>query len=189
LKKSKLPPRDRMVLFIAFFICAVVLGALMLKKYEMRHRQPPLPAQPQQQGLRLVALFFASPDGAGLVREGREIDSCAYPAECVEEVVVELINGPLGNLAPTLPPSTSIRSVRINGDVAQIDLGEEVVKALPGGSNSEMAAVYSIVNTIAVNFPRIRQVKLMINGRDVETLRGELDLRAPLAPDFTLERK
>jgi len=189
LKKSKLPRRDRTVLFIAFFICAVVFGALMLKKYETRHHQPPLPAQPHQQGIRLVTLFFASPDGAGLVREGREIDSCGEPAECVHAVVGELINGPLGNLAPTLPISTPIRTVRIVGDVAFLDLGDELVKALPGGSNSEMTAVYSIVNTIAVNFPRIKLVKLMFNGKDVETVEGHLDLREPLAPNFTLEKK
>jgi hypothetical protein len=186
--KSKLPRRDLAGLLIAFFICAIFLGALMLKKYETRHRQPPHPAQPHQQGIHLVVLFFASPDGAGLVREGREIDSCEVPAECVEAVVGELINGPLGNLAPTLPTTTSIRSVRINGDVALIDLGDEVAKTLPGGSYSEMTAVYSIVNTIALNFPRIKLVKLMLNGKDVETLRGHLDLSAPLAPDLTLEK-
>jgi hypothetical protein len=189
LKKSKLPRRDLTALFIAFFIFAVVVGALLLKKYETRHRQPPLPAQPHQQGIRIVTLFFASTDGAGLVREGREIDSCGDPAECVEAVVAELINGPLGNLAPTLPAATSIRSIRINGDVALLDLGDEVARGLPGGSNSEMAAVYSIVNTIAVNFPRIKLVKLTLNGRDVETLNGHIDLRKPLAPDFALERK
>jgi len=189
LKKSKLPRRDLTVLFIAFFICAVVFGALMLKKYETRHRQPALPAQPHQQGIHLVTLFFASTDGAGLVREGREIDSCGEPAECVEAVIGELINGPLGNLSPTLPTSTSIRTVRIERDVAYVDLGAELVKALPGGSNSEMTAVYSIVNTIAVNFPRIKLVKLMHNGKDLETLEGHLDLHEPLAPDFTLEKR
>ena len=189
MKKSKLPRRDLTVLFIAFFICAIVLGALMLKKYETRHRQPPHPAQPPQQGIHLVTLFFASTDGAGLVREGREIDSCVDPAECVAAVVGELINGPIGNLAPTLPTTTSIHSVRINGEVAFLDLGDEVAKVLPGGSYSELTAVYSIVNTVAVNFPRIKLVKLMLNGKDVETLRGHLDLRAPLAPDFTLEKK
>jgi hypothetical protein len=189
LKKSKLPRRDLKVLFIGFFIFAVVLGALLLKKYETSHRQPPLPAQPHQQGVHLVTLFFASPDGAGLVREGREIDSCEDPAECVEAVVGELINGPLGNLSPTLPAATSIHSVRINGDVALLDLGDEVARGLPGGSNSEMTAVYSIVNTVAVNFPRIKLVKLTLNGMDVETLGGHLDLRRPLAPDFALERK
>jgi spore germination protein GerM len=77
----------------------------------------------------------------------------------------------------------------VNGDIALIDLGEELVKGLPSGSNGEMMAVYSIVNSITANFPRIKKVKLLLNGKGVETLKGHIDLREPLVPDFTLEKK
>lgn len=189
MKKNRRPLRDRSVLIIAFIICAMVLGALLLKKYETRHQKPAAPPQVQKQGTLLVTLFFAYPDGDGLVREGREIDACEDLAQCIEAVVDELINGPLGNLSPTLPPATTIHSVRIEGDKAFIDMGDEIVNGLPGGSNSEMLAVYSIIDTIAVNFPRIKLVKLTINGKSVETLKGHLDLREPLLPDYTLEKK
>ncbi len=189
MRKSNRPRRDPTVLIVAFIVCALVLGALMLKKYGERHRQPVPPPHSQPQGKFLVALFFASPDGAGLVREGREIDPCSDPADCVETVVGELINGPLGDLEPTLPAATSIQDVQVNGDIALIDLGEELVKGLPSGSNAEMMAVYSIVNSITANFPRIKKVRLLFNGKGVETLKGHLDLREPLVPDFTLEKK
>ena len=127
-RKNNRPRRELAVLFIAFIVCAAVLGALMLKKYEERHRQPVAVPHPQQEGTFLVTLFFASPDGTGLVREGREIDPCGDPAGCVEAVVGELVNGPLGDLAPTLPAATSINTVQVNGDLAQIDLGEEIIK-------------------------------------------------------------
>jgi hypothetical protein len=32
-------------------------------------------------------------------------------------------------------------------------------------------------------------VKLLLNGKGVETLKGHIDLREPLVPDFTLEKK
>lgn len=189
MKKNNRPRRDVAVLFIAFVICALVLGALFLKKYGERHRQPVAPPPSQQEGKHLVTLFFASPDGTGLVREGREIDPCGDPADCVESVAGELINGPLGDLAPTLPEATSIQNVQVNGDLALIDLGEGLTQGLPGGSSAEMMAVYSIVNTICVNFPRIKKVKLTLNGKDADTLKGHLDLREPLEPDLTLEKK
>jgi spore germination protein GerM len=137
----------------------------------------------------LVTLFFSPPEGGGLVREGREIDACDGPAECVEAVVEELINGPLGDLAPTLPAAAAVRAVRVDGDLALVDFGEELAEGLPGGSNAEMTAAYSIVDTIAVNFPRIKRVKLLLDGKEVETLKGHLELREPLTPDFTLEKK
>ena len=189
MKKNNGPRRELAVLFIAFIICAAVLGALMLKKYEERRHQPIAVSHPQQEGMFLVTLFFASPDGAGLVREGREIGPCSDSPGCMESVVGELINGPMGDLAPTLPAATSIHAVQVNGELAQVDLGEAMIKGLPGGSSAEMTAVYSIVDTIAVNFPKIKQVKFLFNGKTVETLKGHLDLRGPLTPDFSMEKK
>jgi hypothetical protein len=52
-----------------------------------------------------------------------------------------------------------------------------------------MAAVYAVVDSIAANFPQIRRVQLLIDGENVPTLKGHLDLRGPLAPDFSLEKK
>lgn len=189
MNNNRRPAGDWSVLIIAFIICAIVLGTLMIQKYEDRHHKPITPPPAEQQGAMLVTLFFASTDGVALVREGREVDACSEPKECVEEVVGELINGPMGNLAPTLPSTTTLRSVSIEGDKALVDLGDEIVNGLPGGSSSEMLAVYSIVNTVAVNFPRIRLVKLMINGKEAETLKGHIDLSEPLGPDYDLERK
>ena len=190
LSKNNRPRRRELtVLLVAFLVCAAVLGVLLLKKYDERHRQPAVPPHAQQEGTRLVTLFFAAPDGSGLVREGREIDACGDPADCVESIVGELINGPLGDLAPTLPDNASLQDVQVNGDMAVIDLGEELINGLPAGSHAEMMAVYSIVDSVAVNFPRIKQIKLLVNGKTEEALKGHLDLREPLQPDFSLEKK
>ena len=140
MRSNNRPRREVAVLLIAFIVCAAVLGALMLMKYEERRLQPVAPPQSQQEGVFLVTLFFASPEGAGLVREGREIDACDGPSECVEAVVEELINGPLGDLAPTLPVAATIHDVQVDGDLALVDFGEELAEGLPGGSNAEMTA-------------------------------------------------
>ena len=122
MKRNSSPRRRMALLFVAFIIFAAILGALMLHKYEKSRLISPVPPKPQQAGTLLVTLFFAAPEGEGLVREGREIDACGDTAGCVEAVIDELINGPLGELAPTLPPNTTIRGVQVNVDKAVIDL-------------------------------------------------------------------
>ena len=190
MKRNNSPRRRMALLFAAFIVFAAILGALMLRKYEQsRLTTPAPPSHPQQAGTLLTTLFFASPDGEGLMREGREVDACDDLAECIETVTDELINGPLGDLAPTLPPGTVVRAVRLDVDKAVIDLSKEFEKGLPAGSSAEIVAVYSIVNTVAVNFPQIKNVAFLIEGKGVETLRGHLDLRQPLVPDFTLEKR
>ncbi len=174
-------------LLVAFVISALVLGVLIYRKYEMS-RLKPAPPQPQEAGVLLVTLFFASPDGAGLTREAREVDACSEQTACAEEVLEELINGPVGDMSPTLPPTATFRSVRVDGDTATVDFGKELTDALPAGSNAEMVAIYSVVDSLAFNFPTIKRVKFLLEGENIKTF-GHLDLSAPLVPDFTLEMK
>ncbi len=175
------------LLLIAFVLSAVVLGTLIYRKYEMS-RLKPLPPKPQEAGTLIVALFFAAPDGSGLVREAREVDACQDPTECAEEILEELINGPVGETSPTLPPATTFRSVVVEGDTATIDFGRELAEGFPSGSNAEMMAVYSVIDSLAFNFPSIKKVRILLGGEQVKAL-GHLDLSDPLPPDFTLEKK
>ena len=55
-----------------------------------------------------------------------------------------------------------------------------------GGSLAEMNTVFSIVNSLTLNFPEIKRVQILIEDRAVETLNGHMDLSRPLRPDPTL---
>ena len=187
--KGRRKRRGTGLLVIAFIVLAAFLGFLVLRKYESRRVQPAVPPQAQQVGTVPVVLFFGAPDGSGLVREGREIEACTSPEECAVSVVEELVNGPVGDLEPVLPPSATVQGVEIAGDTARIDLGKETVDALPAGSSSELLATYAIVNTVTANVPQVKKVQLLVAGQEVQTLKGHVDLRRPLLPDPTLERK
>jgi hypothetical protein len=187
------PPNGRrnakLILFAAFIIAAIILGTLMLLKYNRSQQIPVSHVPPQETGVMRISLFFAAPDGKGLARETRDIDSCGDDlSACVQDVIEELVNGPLGDLAPTLPDATIVNSVQLNGDTAIVDFNNELVNGLPGGSSSEVTAVYSIVDTVSFNFPRIKRVKFLLDGHDADTLKGHLDLRIPIEPDFPQEK-
>ncbi|RNC69165.1 MAG: sporulation protein [Desulfuromonadales bacterium] len=176
------------ILVAAFVVAAVVIGVLMLNKYHQSKQIPTVQPELKPAGTFLVTLFFATPDADGLVREGREVDACEDVAECIEAVVDELVNGPVGDLQPTLPPNAVVHGVRVEGDMAVIDFGHELADSLPGGSSAEMAALYSVVNTVCLNFPQVKRVKFLIDGKEAETLKEHLDLRQPVVPDLTLEK-
>ena len=177
------------ILLIAFLLFAVVLGALVARKYQTATRSMEPAPRAAPVGNVVVALFFAAPDGEGLVREGREVEVEEGLEQGVESVVEELVRGPLGSLAPTLPASVRVLGVRVKGETAQIDFGRELKETLPAGSSAELAAVYSVVDTVTANFPQIKSVQFLIEGAPVDELKGHLDLRGPLPPDYTLEKK
>ena len=100
-----------------------------------------------------------------------------------------MINGPLGDNSPTLPETATFHGVNEEGDILAIDFGKEFVDGVQSGSNAEMAAVYSVVDTLAFNFPQVKRVRFLVEGKPIDTLKGHLDLREPLQPDFSIEKK
>jgi spore germination protein GerM len=176
------------VLVTAFLLLALFLGVMVFRKYEGAKHPPAVPAAPVQSGYLNVTLFFADTTGEGLVREGREIEPCDDLSDCLESILEELINGPVSDLAPVLPLAGMFNSVQLDGNLARVDFAEELLDALPSGSSSELLAAYAVVNSLALNYPQVQQVLFTVDGKPLETLKGHLDLRKPLAPDFSLER-
>ena len=49
-----------------------------------------------------------------------------------------------------------------------------------GGSLNELFTVYAVVNALTANMSEISAVQILIEGREVDTLAGHIDLRRPL---------
>lgn len=188
MKGNKPVSRGIGVLVFAFLVLAIVLGALLFRKYEDAKSPPPQPAARDNSRYHPVVLFFATESGDALVREGREINPCDEISGCLEEILEELINGPVSDLAPVLPITGMFNSVKLEGNIAIVDFAHELLDALPDGSNSEMMAAYAIINSLTLNYPAVRQVQFTLDGKHLQTLKGHLDVRSPLAPDLLLER-
>jgi hypothetical protein len=181
--------RRRLALvLVAFLLLAGVLGVLVQQKISRSRQAPPAPPPVREAGTILVTLFFADPAADRLAREGREIEACGEPMACVEALVEELANGPVGDLEPTIPPATNTRAVQVLGDLAIVSLNQEFLDGLPSGSSAELTALYSLVNSIAFNLPQVKRVQFLVEGAPAPTLKGHLDLRQPLVPDYSLER-
>ena len=69
---------------------------------------------------------------------------------------------------------------------AFVDLDATVRTKHPGGSMNELFTVYTIVNAITTNLPDVQSVQMLIDGREVDTLAGHVDLRRPLRKNESL---
>lgn len=188
MKVGKSPQRGVWVIGVAFLVLAMFLGVLIFRKHEKASTPPSTPVTQQTAGSVTVTLFFASPSGDGLVREGREIDPCNELSACFEEILEELINGPVGDLAPVLPLTGMFNSVRLDNDTVRVDFAQELLDALPAGSNSELYAAYAVVNSICLNYPQVQKVLFTLDGKPLDTLKGHLDTSSPMTPDYSLEK-
>jgi spore germination protein GerM len=176
---------------ILFLLILIGIGLMVLFHQQIYHSIQPLF---EKRGIlvekREVLLYFSDAEGEYLVGEKREILKKNEVKEEAKETIIELIKGPKGKLIPTLPPRTKLLTLQINdAGLAKVNFNPTLSKDHPGGSSAEMMTVYSIVNSLSLNFPQIKRVQILIDGKPIETIAGHLSLRQPIPPKPDLIRR
>ena len=69
---------------------------------------------------------------------------------------------------------------------AYVDLSAELQSNHPGGTTNEILTVYSLVQALTSNLPAVSGVQILIDGKEVDTLAGHLDLRRPIEQGCTV---
>lgn len=175
-------------LVLLLFLAGTIAAAILLFKGEVGRFLPPKLSEKKIAGeTREVLLYFSDEKGEFLIGERRRIAKKENALEEGKAAIRELIRGPRGNLIPTLPPKTRCLGLKLNEKgVASVNFDRSLSLNHPGGSSAEILTAYSIVHTLTHNFPQIKQVQILIDGRPVETIAGHLSLRQPLStrPDL-----
>jgi spore germination protein GerM len=185
------PQRAAIAAAAAFLVAA--LGALTFLLLPRSTGEPeatrsnapgPAPAAPNR--TITARLFYVSDDGARLTSVEREVPF-AEGAEQAREIVSAQIAAVPEPLVSAIPPGTTLRALFITeqGD-AYVDLSREIASAHSGGTLDELLTVYTIVNVLTVNLPAVRSVQILIDGKEVATLAGHVDLRQPLQKNVAL---
>lgn len=137
-----------------------------------------------------AALYYVSADGTALVAMNREIPYAGTAAEQARRIVEAQVEPPPAGARSAIPAGTTVRAVFLSArNEAYVDLGGAIVSGHPGGSLEEALTVYTIVNAISVNMPDISGVQVLVEGKEVDTLAGHIDLRYPLAKSLDWIRK
>jgi hypothetical protein len=125
-------------------------------------------------GMKLASLDQEVPFGEGTIEQARAIVSAQIAP--VEDPLVSAI-----------PPGTMLRALFVTPEgEAYVDFSRELVAAHPGGSTNELLTVHTIVEALTTNLPGIKAVQILVDGKELDTLAGHLDLRRPLTSDATL---
>ena len=133
-------------------------------------------------GSLTATLCFGDERGEFLIREHRIITCGQTPEKKAEALLQELLKGPLTKGTRTLPLQTRVRGVSFDNGILSADFSPDLQKNHPGGSASEILTVYSVVNTLTLNVPDIRQVRLLVEGKTIDSIAGHIDCRQPIAP-------
>ena len=128
-----------------------------------------------------LSIWFASRQEDALVSEPHRVPPSPTPLERAKASLQELIAGPRGDALRTVSAEVKIREVFIDDQgTAYVDFSEALSQPHPGGPWAEMLTLRSIMQTLVANVPEIKRLQILVEGREVETLAGHLDIRRPL---------
>ena len=171
---------------------ATVLAAALLVLYFIGPRwltAPPPAAEtastPAADARKIRArLFYVDEAGTGLTSVEQEVAYGEGTVEQAKRIIDAQLTPPAEPLVSAIPAGTSLRTVFMakSGEV-YVDLSGELQKNHPGGTTNELLTVYSLVSALTSNLPAVTGVQILIEGREVDTLAGHLDLRRPIEQD------
>lgn len=144
-----------------------------------RSASPAAAAAPSGRKIK-ATLFYVDEDGTKLTGVEREVAFAENTAEQAKAIIEAQIAPAEQPLMSAVPEGTRLRALFVtNAGEAYVDLSSEVVSAHAGGSTNEMLTIYTLVDALTVNLPAVSAVQLLVDGREIETLAGHVDIRRP----------
>jgi hypothetical protein len=177
-------PRHLLIGFAVLLALALVLSLFAWHMRKAAAAQPvaavdtrPL-APPVSGPTERVVLFIARDDEGILRGESAQIPMPSGRQQRAEELVRALLSRYLDKDSPhRLGPGADVRSVYlVDPGVAVIDLNSAFADTHRSGVLVEELTVASLIQTVAANTPNLLKVKILVEGKERETLAGHSDL-------------
>jgi spore germination protein GerM len=129
-------------------------------------------------------LFYVTENGTHLSAVEQEV---AYGEGIIgqaKRIIEAQLAPPKDPIVSAIPAGTTLKSIFLTAKgEAYVDFSPELHANHPGGTTNEILTVYAIVNALTSNLPAITGVQILIDGKEVDTLAGHLDLRRPIEHD------
>jgi hypothetical protein len=175
--------------YIAISIMLAAVLGMSLYAWRMRGRAAATPGGsvdtrpvvPPVAGPTEQVTLFVAYDDVGILRaQAARIPLPSVRQQRAEELLRALVALYLDKSSPhPLPPGSEIRSVYlVDPGLAVIDVNAAFADAHRSGVLSEELTIGSLIQTLSANIPGILRVKILVEGKQRETLAGHADLSA-----------
>jgi hypothetical protein len=137
------------------------------------------PVAPPASGPTEQVTLYVAYDDPGILRaQGAAIPLPSDRQQRAEELLRALLGIYLSKDSPhPLAPGSDVRAVYlVDPGLAVIDLNAAFANGHRSGVLEEELTVTSLIQTLAANIPGVLRVKILVEGRDRETLAGHADL-------------
>ncbi|MFB3915699.1 MAG: GerMN domain-containing protein [Terriglobales bacterium] len=126
-----------------------------------------------------VTLYVADDDDGALHKREVTIALPADPSQRAREIlhalIAESVSKPAGHQFASEAEVNEVYFV--NGSLAVVDTNAAFADGHPSGILVEQLTLASMAQTLAANFPSVNRMKLLIDGKERDTLAGHADIK------------
>jgi hypothetical protein len=179
----------KIVIGASAVILVVVLALIVFwpKSPQPSPTPPPIATDIDSLGLELPlqqsTLFFYDANALELTRHEVQLRLSQDTDKRLEEIVKALTETSPDDLINPIPKGTSLYAAYLDDhSTAYLDFSRDLADAHIVGTMAEFLTVSAILQTVQANFPdQISRVQILIEGQEVDTLAGHIDISKPLS--------
>lgn len=176
-------PRQLIIAVVLLFVASLGMGfyAWHMRKNVKTSNSATYAASvaPPASGPTEQATLYVADDSTGSLRtQQTTISLPENRQESAEELIRALLSVYLDKNSPhVIAPGSDVRDVfLVDPGVAVIDMNSVFADGHRSGILVEDLTVASLVETLSQNLPGIQRVKILVNGKERDTLAGHADL-------------
>ncbi len=172
-------------LLVIVFLAGVSASYLMFRVLTRQQEKPPVsaavspavPAVPED----FFDLRMYYPVGGRLETVEKKLPRRTKQYAIAEAVIEEYFKGPGNGMVSPLPRNVSLLGVYKGSDhVLYVDLSDEVRRNFQGDALTEFLLLKGLYESLLANLQDIEDVKILVEGKEIETLGGHFYLKYPL---------
>ena len=170
------------IMWIMLLLCAVIVGGCFTDTKQKE--------QPIQEPIKQISfiVYRAAADGSEMLLPEKVTmneNGKSLPENALEYLVSSKPQD--AKMEDLVPVGTKVRSLKVTDGTAVVDFSKEIAKK-GMGSYDEFMLCYAITNTLT-EFPEIKRVQFLVEGKEVISLSGHMDLEDPLTRNTSLLKK
>lgn len=193
--KPKQPKSSNSVVWVVIVALIVLIASASITTYFInRSKAGPSTGEKAEVSMELVpptttprkvTIFVAVKDGDSFALEPKIVESQEQGPEPDVALDCLLKEGQkLVESVELIPQGTTrLKPIEIDKETATINLSQKFIDNFSGGAEQESLTLNSIAHTLAAcKESKIDKVRILVDGKSVESLGGHLDLNEPIEP-------
>lgn len=133
----------------------------------------------QNSDLSFVKVYY--PSEGRLLMEERKVERQLNMVSIAEAAVGEFLKGPSTPVRSNIPQGTKLLKIFSGSDgVLYVDLSDEFRRNFQGDASTEFILLKGLYDTVISNIQGADDVKIIIEGKEIESIGGHLSALYPL---------